>query len=51
VDIVAVARGKIIPAGSIKAVQPAELGIVRYLHVMEGQRVTAGELLIELDRR
>jgi hemolysin D len=49
VDIVAVAHGKIIPAGSIKAVQPAELGIVRNLYVTEGQRVTAGELLIELD--
>ena len=49
VDIVAVAHGKIIPAGSIKAVQPAQLGIVRNLHVVEGQRVTTGELLIELD--
>ena len=49
VDIVAVAHGKIIPAGSIKAVQPAQLGIVRNLHVTDGQRVTAGELLIELD--
>jgi hemolysin D len=49
VDIVAVAHGKIIPAGSIKAVQPAQLGIVRNLYVAEGQRVTAGELLIELD--
>jgi hemolysin D len=49
VDIVAVAHGKIIPAGSIKAVQPAQLGIVRTLHVTEGQHVTTGELLIELD--
>ena len=49
VDIVAVAQGKIIPAGSIKAVQPAQLGIVRELYVTEGERVTAGQLLIELD--
>jgi hemolysin D len=49
VDIVAVAHGKIIPAGSIKAVQPAQLGIVRNLFVTDGQHVTAGELLIELD--
>ncbi len=49
VDIVAVAHGKIIPAGSIKAVQPAQLGIVSNLYVTEGQRVTTGELLIELD--
>lgn len=49
VDIVAVAHGRIIPAGSIKAVQPAQLGVVRNLHVRDGQRVTAGEVLIELD--
>jgi membrane fusion protein, hemolysin D len=49
VDIVAVAQGKIVPAGNIKAVQPAQLGIVRKLYVREGERVTAGQLLIELD--
>jgi hemolysin D len=49
VDIVAVAHGKIVPAGSIKAVQPAQLGIVRNLYVTEGQHVTTGQLLIELD--
>ena len=49
VDIVAVTHGKIVPAGSIKAVQPAQLGVVRNIYVTEGQRVTAGELLIELD--
>lgn len=49
VDIVAVAHGKIIPSGNIKAVQPAQLGIVRSLHVQDGQHVMAGEVLIELD--
>jgi hemolysin D len=49
VDIVAVAHGKIVPAGSIKAVQPVQLGIVRNLYVREGQHVAEGELLVELD--
>jgi len=49
VDIVAVATGKIIPNGRTKVVQPFESGIVRAIHVQDGQRVKAGELLIELD--
>ncbi len=49
VDIVLVASGQIIPSGRIKAVQAAQLGIVRHIHVMEGQQVMVGERLIELD--
>jgi hemolysin D len=49
VDIVAVASGRIIPSGHIKLVQPLEAGIVRAIHVRDGQRVRAGEVLIELD--
>jgi len=49
VDIVAVASGKIIPSGHIKLVQPLEAGIVRAIHVRNGQRVHAGDVLIELD--
>ncbi len=49
VDIVMVASGQIVPSGRIKAVQAAQLGIVRHIHVVEGQQVTAGGLLIELD--
>src|SRR5262249_7232427 len=49
VDIVAVASGKIIPSGHIKLVQPLEAGIVRAIHVRDGQRVRAGDVLIELD--
>jgi hemolysin D len=49
VDIVAVAPGKIIPSGRTKLVQPLEAGVVRAIHVRNGQRVRAGEVLIELD--
>ncbi len=49
VDIVATAHGKIIPNGQVKIIQPLELGVVRHIPVTEGQRVAAGEILIELD--
>lgn len=49
VDIVAVATGRIIPSGRTKLVQPLEAGIVRAIHVRDGQRVHAGEVMIELD--
>jgi hemolysin D len=49
IDIVASASGKIIPSGGIKVIQPFETGIVRAIHVSDGQRVNAGDVLIELD--
>ncbi len=49
VDIVSIAPGKIIPTGRTKLVQPLEPGIVRAIHVRDGQRVRAGDVLIELD--
>ncbi len=49
IDIVATAQGKIIPSGRVKVIQPMEIGVVRQIHVHEGQRVEAGDLLIELD--
>jgi hemolysin D len=49
IDIVASASGKIIPSGGVKVIQPFEAGIVRAIHVSDGQRVSAGDLLIELD--
>ncbi|WP_411293551.1 HlyD family type I secretion periplasmic adaptor subunit [Thiohalobacter sp.] len=49
VDIVAVASGKTLPSGRTKVIQPAALGVIRALHVTEGQAVRAGDLLIELD--
>src|ERR1700751_1599625 len=49
VDIVASAPGKIIPSGRTKVVQPFETGVVRAIHVRDGQTVQAGSPLIELD--
>jgi hemolysin D len=51
IDIVASAPGKIIPSGGTKVVQPFEIGMVRAIHVREGQTVKAGDVLIELDPR
>jgi len=49
VDIVASAEGRVIPSGYSKLVQPLETGIVRAIHVRDGVRVKAGDLLVELD--
>ena len=49
VDIVATATGKIVPSGRTKVVQPLEIGVVRAIHVHDGQTVKAGDVLIELD--
>jgi hemolysin D len=49
VDIIAAAPGKIIPSGRIKVIQPFETGVVRAIHVRDGQNVTSGQILIELD--
>jgi membrane fusion protein, hemolysin D len=49
IDIVATASGKIVPSGRTKVVQPFETGVVRAIHVRDGQSVAAGEVLIELD--
>jgi hemolysin D len=49
VDIVASAPGRIIPSGRTKTVQPFEIGVVRAIHVRDGQTVKAGDVLIELD--
>lgn len=48
-DIIAVARGKIVPAGQVKVVQPLESAVVRRLLVRDGLQVKKGQLLIELD--
>ncbi len=49
IDIVAIAPGKIVPSGRTKLIQPFETGVVRAIHVRNGQSVKAGDVLIELD--
>jgi hemolysin D len=49
IDVVSVAQGKIIPTGKVKTIQPLEIGIVKRIHVKDGQLVKAGDPLITLD--
>ncbi len=49
VDIVANAAGEIIPGGRTKTIASVDTAVVRAIHVKEGQRVKAGEVLLELD--
>lgn len=49
VDIVATAQGRVIPAGKSKVVQPLEAGVVKSIRVQDGDQVTAGQILFELD--
>ena len=49
IDTVAVAQGRIVPGGRVKLIQPVEVGVVREIHVREGQRVQAGDPLVDLD--
>ena len=49
IDVVASAKGQIIPSGQTKVIQPFETGVVRAIHVHDGQIVKGGDRLIELD--
>jgi hemolysin D len=50
VDIVATASGKIMPTGRSKVIQAFEPGVISAIHVRDGDHVTTGQVLIELDR-
>lgn len=49
VDIVAVAPGRIVVSEHTKTIQPLETSVVRRVRVNDGQRVQAGQVLVELD--
>ncbi|HVJ43495.1 MAG TPA: HlyD family type I secretion periplasmic adaptor subunit [Dongiaceae bacterium] len=49
VDIIATTTGRIIPQGKTKVVQPLDTGIVSSIRVNDGDRVKAGDVLIELN--
>ena len=48
-DEVAIAPGEVVPQEYIKVIQHLEGGIIRQIHVREGQVVKAGEPLVSLD--
>ena len=50
-DIVAVTHGKLVPQGYVKVVQPADSGIIRKILVKEGDKVVAGQVLMQMDTR
>lgn len=49
IDVVVTARGKVIPSGEIKVLQPIETGVISNICVVEGDYVTKGEILMEID--
>ena len=49
IDIVASAQGRIVPSDRVKVIQPMEIGVVRTLLVEDGQKVKAGDVLVEID--
>ncbi len=50
IDIVANAKGRLIPTGDVKIVQPPADGTVLRLYVKEGQQVRRGQKLLLMDR-
>lgn len=48
-DIVALAEGKLVPAGYLKIVQPSEQGVIKEISVREGERVREGQVLMRMD--
>ncbi|MEI5998942.1 HlyD family type I secretion periplasmic adaptor subunit [Paraburkholderia bengalensis] len=48
-DIVVTAKGKLMPDARVKVIQPAITGVVRDIAVRDGDRVSAGQLLMKLD--
>ncbi len=49
VDIVVSARGKVIPDGEVKVMQPIETGVISKILVKEGEQVKKGQVLMEID--
>lgn len=49
IDVVVTARGKVIPSGEIKVLQPIETGVIGSISVIEGDYVTKGQILMEID--
>ena len=49
IDVVAVAQGRIVPNAGSKLIQPIDTATVKAIHVVDGQAVKAGQVLVELD--
>jgi hemolysin D len=49
IDIIVNANGKVIPSGRTKTLASIDIASVKALHVVEGQAVKTGQVLVELD--
>lgn len=49
IDVVATARGRIVPSDRTKIIQPTETATVLAIRVTDGTAVRAGQVLVELD--
>ena len=49
VDVVITARGKVIPRGEVKVVQPLTTGVITEILIKEGDLVSKGQVLMKLD--
>lgn len=49
VDVVITARGKVIPRGEVKMVQPLTTGVIKTILVKAGDFVSKGQVLMEID--
>ncbi len=49
VDVVVSARGQVIPDGEIKVIQPTNTGVISDILVNEGDSVTKGQVLVNID--
>jgi len=49
IDIVVMAQGRIVPGARTKVIQPLEVGKVKEIRVVDGQRVKKGDVLVVLD--
>jgi hemolysin D len=49
IDVVASAQGRLIPVDNVKIIQAADAGVVRTIHVHDGQHVNKGQALLDLD--
>ena len=49
IDVVASAEGRIVPSGRSKLIQASEVAVVQAIHVVDGQAVRKGDVLVELE--
>ena len=49
IDIVVSARGQVIPTGEIKVLQPIETGVISKILIKEGDYITKGQTLMQID--